>query len=184
VRYGVGAATLLLSLVSVHNAGAMPTRWDCKAPPNRFASLSTGTVSGTDFSITGVLVENDMHQMGDEWAPSASVILTNAKKLTAFRLAQDNLGTHLKLDAILDTNPKGEIQSNYLGVADPHQNVSFKLSLSSSGKVSLDINGHKYSKEFESFDGAKLSVTCSGGSFSFSDLVFSPDSNMPNATPP
>lgn len=168
------AAMALLECSDIANAA--PAQWECTAPPNYFRHIANGITKGPVYAISGDVagIRND-DQTG-EWAPSASAIIFTPDKriMAAVRIIGGGSESKSLYDIVFVRNFGNGMVTEKLGQIGLGQKLSFELSWSADGVVTANLNGQKRTVAFKPLGEAIAETTCSGGSFTFTDLQFSP----------
>jgi hypothetical protein len=166
----------ILALVTVVSAlAAVPAYadqldFDCDVPADHFSSVSQ---SVTDGGRVSGLIRLDQMRKGRA-LPVAGVGFFDPEKqaIAGFQLvASDAYGK--SLDIMFNVAHDGGLQKEKVGEIDASSAIAFDISLSSSGKVALTVNGREFQAGASAISSGRAMAFCSTAQFKFTNLLFS-----------
>ncbi|UAK24423.1 hypothetical protein [Sphingomonas nostoxanthinifaciens] len=162
---------ILIALAQPAFAGAAPLSFDCDVPSDHYSSVSE-EASGT-MAVSGTIEAVELRAGNN--LPVAGARIASADGKTSFGLQLVAASSHAKqFDIVLNTRRGDEAKRNTLGQVGTDGPISFILSLSDTGKVSLLVGSRSFQADFTAFSSGKVAAFCSTGQFKFSNLTFAP----------
>ncbi|WP_156678677.1 hypothetical protein [Sphingomonas profundi] len=150
-------------------ANAAPLSFDCDVPPDHYSSVSEDVTGLMTISGTVKLVQ--MRSGNNVPVAGARLVSADGKNSTGFQLIAGS--AHGKqFSIVLNTKRGDDLRSSTVGQIGAGGAVTFSLSLSESGQVTLLIDGASFNADFIPMPSGKEMAFCSTGQFKFSDLTF------------
>src|SRR4051812_14449347 len=143
--------------------------FDCDAPAGHYSSFSASTKAAA-LTITGSLRIHELHP-DKKWDAVVNVMIyggTEGKIRFGFR-AYDVDQTRKTLHLVL-LKPGGHIDVGKDSLKPGKQSVPFRLELTATGTLSVDVGGARQSTEIGAFKPTTVDLGCSTGDFSFDDV--------------
>ena len=162
-------AVIASSALPVAQADDRTFDFDCDAPEGHFTSWSASTTAAA-LTITGDLRIHEL-RLDKKWYALFSVMIyggADGKTKFGFRAYDiDQTQKKLHLDLL---KPGGHIDFGNDALKPGKKSVPFKLELSATGTLSVDVGGAQQSAELGVFKPRSVDFGCSTGDFSFDDI--------------
>jgi hypothetical protein len=169
---------LLLACPTIANAA--PLSFDCDVPPDHYSSVSED-VSGQ--MIIGGTVELVQMRSGNNLpVAGARLVSTDGKSGAGFQLVANSANAK-HFNIVLNTKRGDDLKSNTVGQIGTREAISFNLSVSDLGKVTLLIGGTTFNADFIPMPSGKEMAFCSTAQFKFSNLMFAVAGEPTSSTP-
>jgi len=152
--------------------------FNCDAPPGHFSSWTMST-HATALVVSGTIELNEI-RVGKKWSVVADVFLRggdDGKTTYGFRaydVDRQQKSLHLEL-----LKPGGHLDFGSDSMKPGKKPFPFRLELTASGALSVDVGGAKQAVELGNFKAKKVYFGCSTGDFSFEDIRIDEASRAP-----
>ena len=150
-------------------ASAAPLSFDCDVPPNHYSSVSQD-VNG-QMAISGTVKAIEMRSGKNLPVAGAGFVSADGVNGTGFQLVAASARAN-KFDILFNTNCGGDSKRKTVGQIGAREAITFSLSVSELGKVTLIIEGTSFNADFVPMSSGNEMVFCSTGQFKFSNLTF------------
>lgn len=168
-RLDCAMLTLLCAAGATAHADERTFKFDCDTPGGHYSSW-TATTQASALVITGTLQVNEM-RFEKRWSAVANVFIrggADGKTTYGFRAYDaDKLQKNLHLELL---KPGGHEDFGSDSMKPGKKAVPFRLELTASGSLSVDVGGAKRSTELGAFIPKKVDLGCSTGDFTFADI--------------
>jgi hypothetical protein len=173
---------LIATCALVHGSARADERtysFDCDTPPGHFSSWTMST-NAVALVVSGTIQLNEIRVDKKKWSVVANVFLRGGEdgKTTygfrAYDVDRQQKSLHLEL-----LKPGGHLDFGSDSMKPGKKPFPFRLELTASGALSVDVSGAKQTAELGHFKAKKIYFGCSTGDFSFENIRIDETSRAP-----
>lgn len=168
IYYRIWAALAVVGFLSCP-ASAATLDFDCDVPANRFSSISAH-IDGAP-TIVGTVLAAELRSGDNLPVAGSRIVSADGAASLGFQLVAPSQRSS-KFDIILNLNHNNDPQRKVVGQIDVTTAIPFRLSLATTGKVSLTIGDKRFDADFTPMSDSRAMIFCSTGQFKFTNLSF------------